>query len=143
MATLCLSVLAAAASIAAIIMELGLARGAGKLGTFHIALAMTTVMLSWAFVHTMFALHYAHDFYVPRADDRKDGLVFPGTKEPHYVDFAYFSFVIGCACATADINITSREIRFVAMLHGIIAFVFNTAIVALTINLAAGLLGGG
>ena len=141
-ATLCLSVMAASASVVAIVLELGSARGVGKLGAFHVTLAVTTVILSWTFVHTMFAIHYAHDFYVPRGDGHKPGLIFPGTHEPHYVDFTYFSFVIGCACATADVDIASREIRLIAMLHGIIAFVFNTAIVALTINLAAGLLGG-
>jgi uncharacterized membrane protein len=137
---LVLSVLAAFASFAAIVVELAQAKVGGRLGQFHLVLATSTVMLSWAFVHVMFALRYAHDYYSPEDGQISDALDFPGTKQPVYVDFLYFAFVIGCACATADVSIGSREIRMVAMTHGIIAFVFNTAIVALTINIAAGLL---
>lgn len=64
---------------------------------------------------------------------------FPGTGEPDYLDFFYFSFVIGVACATADVNITSQSIRRTALVHCVLAFFFNTAVLALTINIAAGL----
>ncbi len=139
---LLLSVIAALASIGAIVAEMAAAKSGSRLGVLHIGLATVTVCLSWVFVHVMFALNYAHDYYSPPDGGAPSGLEIPGTREPIYADFMYFSFVIGCACATADINISSREIRRIALLHGAISFFYNTAIVALTINIAAGLLSG-
>lgn len=141
-AILFLSVLAAVASIVAIVLEMASVKGEGLLAAPHIALTVATVGLSWTFVHVMFALNYAHDYYAPKDGGSPGGLDIPGVSEPVYGDFLYFSFVIGCACATADINITGREIRMVALVHGVIAFFYNTSILALTINIAAGLLGG-
>ena len=107
-------------------------------------LALTTVALSWTFVHLIFAFHYAHAFYAP-AGKGKDfgGLLFPGGEAPDYWDFLHFSLIIGVAQQTADIQITARTLRRTATVHSVTAFLFNTVIVALTVNLAVGLLGGG
>jgi uncharacterized membrane protein len=111
----------------------------------HITLAAATVVSAWAFIHVMFALHYAHECFVVRdmkatpAAKARGGLKFPGTDAPDYLDFFYFSFVIGVACATADVNITSQTMRRTALVHCVLAFFFNTAVLALMINIAAGL----
>jgi uncharacterized membrane protein len=92
-------------------------------------------LLSWALIHTIFALHYAHEFYDEIAGG---GLAFPGDdKEPDYWDFVYFSFVIGMTSQVSDVGITSKQIRRTAAAHGVVAFFFNAALLALTINLAA------
>jgi len=100
------------------------------------------MLLSWVMVHTIYVFHYAHEYY----DDTRDkngrkyvgGLIFPEEKEPDYLDFAYYSFGIGCTFQVADVNITSRKIRRITMFHGLLAFILNTFVVALTINLIAG-----
>ena len=107
-------------------------------GWEHIALAAITVFLSWSFLHTMFAVHYAHEYYTPDDDGSAEGLEFPGHEPPDYLDFMYFSFVIGTACATADVNVTAKRLRRLTMLHCIVAFFFNTTILALTVNIGAG-----
>jgi uncharacterized membrane protein len=129
-AILVLTAGAALASLAAIVAELG---GSNR-GTFSIALAITTIALSWAMVHTTFALHYAHDYYRPR---EAGGLKFPDEGKPDYWDFVYFSFVIGMTAQVSDVAIASRSIRRTATAHGIISFVFNTALLALMVNIAA------
>ena len=124
--------LGAFASIAAIVFELGARHGVPAL-----LLVMLTISLSWATVHTAFALHYAHDYY---GDDTPGGLQFPsGDKTDHadYWDFVYFSFVIGMTAQVSDVGITDKVIRRTATVHGIISFVFNTALLALTVNIAA------
>ena len=132
---------AAAASIGAVVAEIAIVKHHGVATAFFLAYCAVTVVLSWCFVHVMFALHYAHDYYSGSAEARTPPLTFPGTAEPDNGDFLYFAFVIGCACATADINITDRAMRRIALVHGIVSFLFNAAIVAMFINLAAGLLG--
>jgi uncharacterized membrane protein len=121
------------ASIAAIVFELG----ASKRGAPQLALATVTIALSWAMVHTTFALHYAHDYY---RGANPGGLQFPsGDQQDHadYWDFVYFSFVIGMTAQVSDVGITDKTIRRTATAHGIISFVFNTALLALTVNIAA------
>lgn len=128
---LLVTAIGAFASIAAIVSELGAHRGAAEL-----TLAITTIALSWAAVHTTFALHYAHDYYRPPLG----GLQFPsGDKEDHadYWDFVYFSFVIGMTAQVSDVGITDKTIRRTATAHGIISFIYNTALLALTVNIAA------
>jgi uncharacterized membrane protein len=98
-----------------------------------------TVALSWAFTHTVFTLHYAHVYYRPD-EDGPGGLAFPGHRAPDYRDFLYYSFVIGCAAQTGDVATVSHAMRQLTMMHGIVAFTFNTAILALTINVGASLL---
>jgi len=133
---LMLTVGAAMASLAAIIAELGAMHRSREGTALHLALATSTIALSWAFIHTMFALHYAHEFYTER-QGRGGGLRFPGGGEPDYWDFVYFSFVIGMTAQVSDVGITDKTIRRTATAHGIISFVYNTALVALTVNIAA------
>jgi len=141
-AILMLSIGAAAASIAVVVTEIAAVKQSGGATAIFLAYSAGTIVLSWAFVHVMFALHYAHDFYSDDKAPHAPPLVFPGTNEPTYGDFLYFSFVIGCACATADVTVTDPAVRRLVLVHGVVAFLFNAAIVALFINLAAGLLGG-
>jgi uncharacterized membrane protein len=121
------------ASIGAIVFELG----ASHRGTPELGLATATIALSWAAVHTVFALHYAHEFY---RGAEPGGLDFPKGHEdepPDYWDFVYFSFVIGMTAQVSDVGVTDRIIRRTATVHGIISFVYNTALVALMVNIAA------
>ena len=97
-------------------------------------LAILTIVLSWIVVHTTFALHYAHDYY---SGTQAGGLAFPGDDKPDYWDFVYFSFVVGMTAQVSDVGITSKAIRRTATAHGVISFFFNTALLALTINIAA------
>ena len=130
---LLVTALGAFASIAAIVFELG----ASHHSTKALALATVTVALSWAAVHTAFALHYAHDYY---RGAKPGGLQFPSGdqhEKPDYWDFVYFSFVVGMTAQVSDVGITDRTIRRTATAHGIISFVFNTALVALMVNIAA------
>jgi uncharacterized membrane protein len=138
--------LAACAALAAIMWELAAVKDlTGWTKGAHIGLAGATILTAWTFIHLLYALHYAHEYYGDRRDaageaveDRK-GLRFPGERNPTYEDFLYFSFVIGCACQTADVETVSPAMRRTALLHGIVAFFFNTIILALTINIGAGL----
>jgi len=128
-----LTALGAFASLAAIVLELG----QGQHKPTELMFAILTVALSWAAVHTGFALHYAHEFY---RGHKPGGLQFPsGDKDDHadYWDFVYFSFVIGMTAQVSDVGITSKTIRRIATVHGIISFVFNTALLALMVNIAA------
>lgn len=101
------------------------------------------MMLSWIMVHTIFTFHYAHMYYdenKTKGDDKTSkGLDFPGSEEPDDIDFAYFSFVIGCTFQVSDVVITSRKIRRQVLFHALLSFVLNTFVVALTINIIAGL----
>ncbi|PNG25577.1 DUF1345 domain-containing protein [Methylocella silvestris] len=139
--------LAATASMAAIVAQLGSTQEMqGTRKGLHIALAGATIVSSWFFIHLTFALHYAHEYFdeldeEPGRDPKlAGGLEFPGTEDPDYFDFLYFSFIIGVASQTADVQITGKEMRRVSLVHSIIAFFFNSAVLALTINIAAGLI---
>lgn len=131
---LLVTALGAFASLAGIVSELN----ASHRGAFELTLVVTTITLTWAAVHTTFALHYAHEYY--RGDDI-GGLAFPGAEDgkpaPDYWDFVYFSFVIGMTAQVSDVGITDKIIRRTATVHGIISFVFNTALLALMINIVA------
>ena len=108
----------------------------------HEVASMGGVGLSWMLLHMIFALHYAHIYYGENQDlsaPGKCGLIFPGDEAPDYLDFAYFSFVIGMTFQVSDINITGRNIRRLVLLHSIISFLFNTIIVALMISIISGL----
>ncbi|QBR72072.1 DUF1345 domain-containing protein [Beijerinckiaceae bacterium] len=139
--------LAALASIAAIVAQLAAVRELHGLSkSLHVGLAAATIVSAWLFIHLTFALHYAHDYFdeietepgKPPAE--RGGLRFPGTPDPDYYDFLYFSYVIGVACQTADVDITSSPMRRTALVHCVLAFFFNSAVLALTINIAAGLI---
>ncbi len=104
----------------------------------HETVSLISVGLSWIMLHTIFTIHYAHLFYDD--DDQKighcsEGIDFPGNQKPDYLDFAYFSFVIGMTFQVSDATISSRKIRHLVLLHSILAFLFNTIIVALTISI--------
>lgn len=112
---------------------------------FHLASSLLAIIASWLLLHTVFGLHYAHTFYGD--DDEADtkyehagGLAFPGEPSPNYVDFAYFSFVIGMTFQVSDVQITSPVFRRLVLLHGVLSFGFNTVILALTINTVSTLL---
>ncbi|MFV0279746.1 MAG: DUF1345 domain-containing protein [Rhodoblastus sp.] len=173
---LVLCVIASLVAIWAIIVEMSAAKGmAGWSGALHLMLAGSTIVSSWLFMHMIFTLHYAHEYYLERqlvgaddggmgsarnpldldgdgdvddidlclaaeiAADPRGGLIFPGTAQPNYIDFAYFSYTIGVASQTSDVAVSSRAMRGIVLVHSVFAFFFNTTILALTINLAAGL----
>jgi len=123
----------ALASLGAIVYELGASKG----NPTGLILAIVTIVLSWTLVHTVFALHYAHDFY---RNKKPGGLQFPSGdqhEDADYWDFVYFSFVIGMTAQVSDVGITDKIIRRTATVHGIVSFVFNTALLALMVNIAA------
>ena len=132
---------AAIVSIGAIVAELSVVKDMhGMLRSAHITLAVLTILSSWTFTQVMFALHYAHDFYVTKTQTDSGGLEFPGTPMPEYSDFLYFSCVIGTSGQTADVSFTNRKMRRTGLVHCVLAFFFNTTLVALTINIASGLI---
>jgi uncharacterized membrane protein len=132
---------ASAASLAAVAAELSLLKTAhGAVQALHVALAVATVAASWLVMQTVLALHYAHEYYAADATGAPaGGLAFPGVEAPDYWDFFHFAIIIGVASQTADIAITDRTLRRLATVHSLVAFVFNTMIIALTITLVAGL----
>jgi uncharacterized membrane protein len=135
-AILALTATAALASLGAIVALLGMS-GANDRQPTHLLLGIVTILLSWTFTHIMFALHYAHEFYDENGG-KGGGLLFPGDlHEPDYWDFVYFSFVIGMTSQVSDVAITCRPIRHTVSAHGIISFIFNVTLLALTVNIAA------
>lgn len=132
---LIVTAVAAFAGLFAIFHELG----EGRRSAFELTLAMLTVALSWCVVQVTFALHYAHDFYRSKTPG---GLIFPGDDKPDYWDFMYFSLVVGMTAQVSDVNITSKVIRRTAAAHGFVAFVFNTTLLALMVNIAASAISG-
>jgi uncharacterized membrane protein len=133
-------VTAALMCIGAIVAELAVVKDLkGELRYAHITLAALTIVTSWAFTQIMFALHYAHDYYVSVIHGDHGGLEFPGGHAPDYGDFIYFSCVIGTSGQTADVSFTGRKMRRTGTVHCVLAFFFNTTLVALTINIASGL----
>ncbi|CAC5341046.1 MULTISPECIES: DUF1345 domain-containing protein [Planktothrix] len=109
----------------------------------HIILAVITIIGSWLLVHTIFAIHYAHEYYQDHktlSNSPAAGLDFPEDIEPDYWDFLYFAFVIGMTSQVSDVQITSRSLRRLSLFHGILSFFFNTVIVAMSINIIAGLI---
>jgi len=142
-AMILLMILAAcAASLAAVGLELSQAQhDHGLEKAARVAAAFATVVGSWLVMQLVFALHYAHEFYAadPATGEDAGGLAFPGGEAPDYWDFMHFSIVIGVASQTADIAFTAKPLRRLGTAHSLIAFAFNTLILALTINLVAGL----
>lgn len=134
-------ILAAAVSLTAVALELSQAKADADLEkTVRIGLAFATVAASWFMVQLVFAFHYAHGYYSKAVGGGTvGGLAFPGGEKPDYWDFLHFAVIIGVASQTADIAFTSKPLRRVGTLHGVLAFTFNTIVLALTINLLAGL----
>jgi uncharacterized membrane protein len=113
--------------------------------SLSIGLSVSTIFLSWLLIQTVFALYYAHEFHTEGhggARGQGGGLKFPDDRTPDYLDFLYFSFVVGTTAQTSDVDVCSRAMRRVVMLHGILSFFFNTAVIALAVNLAAQLVQG-
>lgn len=108
--------------------------------SLRIVVAIAAIFGSWLFMNFAFALHYAHEVY--RTKLSLDALAFPNEKQPDYWDFLYFAMVLGTTFQTSDVEIRSRALRRTAMVQGLAAFIFNTAIIALTVSIASKLLGG-
>lgn len=139
-----LAIIVAAAAVSLVALGFTLQREAHETATAlaaRLALAGLTVVASWTVTHTVFALHYAHHYYgdgpAPGADDDRGGLAFPGDELPDYWDFLYFSFVVGMTCQVSDVQVTSRPMRRMTLIHGVLSFFFNTVILALSVNLLA------
>jgi uncharacterized membrane protein len=133
---LILTAVAALASLVAIFALLG-SSSAGMRSPADLFLATITILLSWAFTHTIFALHYAHEYY-DENDGKGGGMQFPGDEpEPDYWDFMYFSFVIGMCAQVSDVTVSCKPIRRTVFAHSVASFIFNAALLALTVNIAA------
>jgi uncharacterized membrane protein len=129
---------ATVASLAAIAMELAVVKDShGFLKAAHAMLGGVTVLTSWAFIQVMFTLHYAHDYYAAVCHGRPPPLQFPEDDNPDYGDFFYFAAVIGTSGQTADVSFVSKPMRRIGSLHCILAYLFNTTVLALLINIGA------
>ncbi len=124
----------------AIVVEINHLPHSSAIRAGHLTLSGLTIVSAWLFMHTIFAIHYAHDFYLARQSSDNGGLDFPKTKDPGYSDFVYFSYVIGTSAQTADVSLTSRGMRQLNIVHILLAYGFNTSILAIIINVVAGLI---
>jgi uncharacterized membrane protein len=141
-AILIIACLAAVTSLAAIVVQLsGLGAVPPEQRGIHLTLGGVTILCSWALLHAFFTLHYAGIYY--RHGKAEPCLEFPGKTKPDYVDFLYFAYTIGCTSQTSDVGVTTREARGIVLAHSILSFVFNTSILALAINVGAGLVSAG
>lgn len=132
--TLLSGVVLSAVVLGAVTTELN---SSDKGGALAIAVAATTIILAWTFMNTLFSLHYAHGYYGEFGKPHQ-GLDFPGDEEPDYWDFAYFAFTIGMTFQVSDVQITTRYLRRIGLMHSAIAFFFNVFIIAISVNIAAG-----
>jgi uncharacterized membrane protein len=107
---------------------------------WHLTLSITALLLSWLLIHTLFAFHYARRYYSPHvaSPELRRGLKFPGDKEPDYLDFAYYSFVVGMTSQVSDVCVMTRHMRRLTLVHGVLSFIFNIAILAMSINIIGG-----
>jgi uncharacterized membrane protein len=128
------TVVAASASVGAVIAWIEAATRAETFAPGSLIFLFVTILLSWAFIHTMFALHYAHEFYSANAK-KGGGLIFPRDPAPDYLDFVYLAFSIGTSFEVSDVAITSKRIRRTVMVHGVVSFFFNVTLIALTVGL--------
>lgn len=108
----------------------------------HLSLSVTALILAWLLIHTLFAFHYAREYYAAGADGHEPvgGLAFPGGNPPDYSDFAYYAFVVGMTSQVSDVAVTSRHMRRETLIHGVLSFVFNVAIFAMSVNIISGAL---
>lgn len=134
-ALLVLTTASAVASLAAVMSELGHAPSA-----YQVALGALTILLSWGFMHVIFSLHYAHEFYGEGGDDGTGGLDFPGKEQPDYWDFLYYSLVVAMTAQVSDVQITSKTMRRMTTVHGVVSFFFNVTVLALTVNIVSTLM---
>lgn len=134
-----IAVLSSLVSLLAATLVLRMTRGQSG-ASFWMALALLSVALSWLVTHTAYTLRYAHLFY---RGEQNGGLSFPGTDAPTDLDFAYYAFTLGMCFQVSDVQVTSSEIRRATLGHALVSFVFNTTIVALSLNVMAQLLSNG
>ncbi|MES2398964.1 MAG: DUF1345 domain-containing protein [Pseudomonadota bacterium] len=140
---LLLMVLATMACVAAITLLMHQSKDLeGLARSLHVGMAVVALVTSWLFIQTVFAFHYAHRYYFEEKQQEADGpgLEFPGGLDPDYFDFLYYSHVVGMTSQVSDVQVTSREMRRLTLVHGVLSFAFNMLIVALSINVVAGLL---
>jgi uncharacterized membrane protein len=135
-AMLVLIIASAIACLSGIFFELGSTSGTPR-NKIQLLLVTSSVLLSWFFIHVMFAFHYAHEFYGEGRDHKIGGMQFPGADAPDYWDFAYFSFTIGMCAQVSDVVATSRPVRRTVLVQSILSFLFNVALLALVVNIAA------
>lgn len=121
-------------SVAVILVWLSGEMSAGKTPAHDLVLVFLTIPLSWVFIHTIFMLHYAHEYYAEHRG-AGGGLRFPGDEQPDYWDFVYFAFGIGMAAQVADVVVTSKPVRHVVMIHSIVSFVFNVTLIAMSVSI--------
>jgi len=140
---LLLMLLATLACVAAIVVMMQQGKDlSGTERTLHIALSVIALAASWLFIQTMFAFHYAHRYYHEEKQKEPDGpgLQFPGGLDPDYFDFLYYSHVVGMTSQVSDVQVTSREMRRLTLVHSVLSFGFNMLVLALSINVVAGAL---
>lgn len=133
-AILALTIVSAGASVGAVFAWIEYATRDETFSAPGLIFLLVTIMLSWTFIHTMFALHYAHEYYAEHGK-RGGGLIFPRDHEPDYWDFVYLAFSVGTATSVSDVEVTSKRIRRTVLVHGIVAFFFNVTVIALTVGL--------
>jgi uncharacterized membrane protein len=133
-AILVLTIVSAGASVGAVFAWIEYATRDETFSPPGLIFLLVTIMLSWTFIHTMFALHYAHEYYAEHGK-RGGGLIFPRDHEPDYWDFVYLAFSVGTATSVSDVEVTPKRIRRTVLVHGIVAFFFNVTVIALTVGL--------
>jgi len=130
-------------SVVAIAMLLQQAKGLGGLSrTLHVALALVALAVSWLMIHTLYAFHYAHRYYLMEKSRKPSApaLDFPGTAPPDYADFVYYAYVVGMTSQVSDVQVLSPDLRRVTLVHSVLSFAFNMLVLALSINVVAGLI---
>ena len=134
--------LGACASVIAVAFELASAKTLDhRHAGMHVLFAIVTIFASWVFVHSTFTLRYAHHFYsLDESNEKQGGLNFPDEPEPDYLDFAYFSFTLGMCSQTSDVSVSASQLRRLVLVHSLISFAFNVAILGFSINTVSGLL---
>ena len=143
MVLLLVLLLATTACVAAITVLMQQSRDlSGVQRGLHIGLSVFALAASWLFIQTIFTFHYAHRYYHEEKQNEPDGpgLVFPGGQDPDYFDFLYYAHVVGMTSQVSDVQVTSREMRRLTLVHSVLSFAFNMLILALSINVVAGLL---
>jgi uncharacterized membrane protein len=104
----------------------------------HIALGLVALAGSWLMIHTIYGFHYAHRYYQVERGCKHPGLEFPGKLDPDYFDFLYYAFVVGMCSQVSDVQVSSREMRRITLVHSVLSFAFNMLVLALSINVVAG-----
>ena len=133
---LLLSLVSSLISFFAAALLIGEAGEQSALRGLSVGLCLGAPVLAWLLTHSVYTLHYAHLYYL--ASDEGSGLSFPGDEDPDDFDFAYFAFTVGMTFQTSDVEITSKRLRRSVLFHALLSFVFNTAVIALALNLALG-----